>query len=339
MAKFCKKCGSVINEATGKCPKCDSTATTNNLQQPPSPPTSNIPHQRRPAPGNIPPQRRPAPGNVPPQRRPAPGNVPPQKRQLSKKELKEEKKKQKKQAKKAQKKQKRAQLSFKQKTKRFFVKFFAIILSLVILTSSCACALVYFDLVDIGFISDIMDKLGIAKANSSEESFEVTPPDADEYFSENSTVVSKTNAKDSYNVLTEAEVFKSLTNRGFSQYPITTEYSMDGEYSTATAISDTSSTKHPMYQTYYITPDGDVWTIFSINGEIFANPTSYNTQSTLGVRVLVSESDTITSYDSTTNRFYESVPKDTALFVMIADDIDSETLDKLTTEEIDNYVY
>lgn len=150
MAKFCKKCGSVINEATGKCPKCDSTATTNNLQQPPSPPTSNIS-----------PQRRPAPGNVPPQRRQAPGNVSPQKRQLSKKALKEEKKKQKKQAKKAQKKQKRAQLTTKQKVKRFFVKLIAVVIALSILAGCGTVVLVYFNILNIPYISNVIDKITV----------------------------------------------------------------------------------------------------------------------------------------------------------------------------------
>lgn len=132
MAKFCKKCGSKLDEASGKCPNCDKVADEQNT-------SSN--------------------------------NVPEQQKQLSKKKLKAEKKRLKKQSKKDKKKQKRAQLTTKQKVKRFFIKFFAVILALIIAVSGCACALVYFDLMDIPFVSDVMSKIGITPKDTDTGDF------------------------------------------------------------------------------------------------------------------------------------------------------------------------
>lgn len=132
MAKFCKKCGSKLDEVSGKCPNCDKVAEEKNTSS---------------------------------------DNVPEQQKQLSKKEMKAEKKKLKKQAKKDKKKQKRAQLTTKQKVKRFFVKFIAVILALIIAVSGCACVLVYFDFVDIPFVSDVMSKIGITPKDDDTNDF------------------------------------------------------------------------------------------------------------------------------------------------------------------------
>ena len=54
-----------------------------------------------------------------------------------------------------------------------------------------------------------------------------------------------------------------------------------------------------------------------------------------GVQVMLSEEDTITSYDSTTNKFYVNIPNADILTVKKVDKIDAETLDKLTYGELD----
>ena len=167
------------------------------------------------------------------------------------------------------------------------------------------------------------------------ESFKVESTEADEFYEQNSHVISEVDVNNSGVVQTEAELCENLAKRGFEDYPVTTEYSMDGEYFDATTISEESSEKHPIYQMYYITSNEEVWTIFIINGSIMANPVSYNMQSE-GVQVMISESETVTSYDSTTNKFYETIPDKSVLFVKKVEEINTETLERLTFVEIDD---
>ncbi len=126
-----------------------------------------------------------------------------------------------------------------------------------------------------------------------------------------------------------------LNERGFVNYPILTEYSMDGEYNKTENISQSSSTKHPMYQTTYISNSGEIWTIILINDAIMANPVSYNMQSGQNVQVVLSEKDSVTSYDSAKNKFYETVPNESELIVKRIEKINVETLEKINVGAID----
>lgn len=163
------------------------------------------------------------------------------------------------------------------------------------------------------------------------------PSAADEYYWNNSEVVKVIDAKESNDVPNETEVVSTLKERGFVDYPITYEYSIEGKYNDETEVLEGSTTKHPMYQTYYVTQNGDVWTIFVINGAIFANPASFNLESELEAQLLFAENKELTSYDDETNKFYVTIPKESAAIVKVAEKIDAETLDKLTIEEIKNY--
>lgn len=179
---------------------------------------------------------------------------------------------------------------------------------------------------------------GKRMANTTMENnqeYHVAPRDADAYFSSNATVISVVNAKDSKEVLSEAETHALLTGRGFTTFPITYEYSMKGSYSEATEVQSSSSKKHPSYQTYHITQAGDVWTIFVVNGSVMANPASYNMQTEQPVQVILSETDTITSYNGTANKFYETIPNASALVVKTVERIDIQTLEQLTYGAID----
>ena len=77
-----------------------------------------------------------------------------------------------------------------------------------------------------------------------------------------------------------------------------------------------------------------MWIISLIDGDIVANPVSYNMQSALETQLIVSESEIITSYDSSTNKYYKTVPNESTLIVRIVDKIDADTLDTLTIEEL-----
>lgn len=160
------------------------------------------------------------------------------------------------------------------------------------------------------------------------------PSTADEYYWNNSEVITVVDVKESNDLLTEKQVIDVLEERGFIDYPITYEYSIDGEYDYATEVSENSTDKHPMYMTYYMSEVGEVWTIFVINGTIIANPASFNLESNLEAQLLISESEELTSYDSETNKFYITIPKESAAIVKIVEKIDAKTLEKLTIEEI-----
>lgn len=169
----------------------------------------------------------------------------------------------------------------------------------------------------------------------NDESVDIKPIDAEAYFKENGEIVSVIDANDSTDVTTEKESMELFTDRGFTEYPITTNYSMDGKYSDEKEIEESSAEKHPMFTTYYVCESGDLWTIELVNGCITAYPVSYNEQSESEVPVIISETDTTYSYDSITNKFYETIPKDTALIVKKIDRIDSASLESLTKEGID----
>lgn len=326
MSKFCGKCGSRLDEQTGKCPNCDKNANDSQVND--NPATDNYSEQTT-------------------------NNTNIKDKKLTKKEIKSAKKAEKKQAKKDRKKAKRASMSIGQKIRRFFLKLLLFVLLLAVLAAGVTGTLVYYKVVDVPVINKLLTSVGLEREedksssvtngtvstseddDSAVNSHEVTPSDADSYFQNNSTIISEIDINDSDKVHTEAEVYNNLIDRGFNSQTITTEYSMEGEYYKATDISDSSSSKHPVYQTYYVTENQDVWTIFEINGAVMANPVSYNAQSGLDVQVIISESDSVTSYDSATNKFYETIPDESSLIVKTVSRIDSETLENLTSGEID----
>lgn len=174
--------------------------------------------------------------------------------------------------------------------------------------------------------------------NKDEEQTKPTKPEnpteADEYYWDNSEVIDVIDAQESKDVMTETEVITTLRQRGFVDYPITYDYSIDGEYIDDTETVEGSTDKHPMYQTYYEANNGDIWTIFVINGVVIANPASFNLESELEAQLLFSETKELTSYDDETNKFYVTIPKETAAIVKTVEKIDAETLDKWTIEEI-----
>lgn len=161
------------------------------------------------------------------------------------------------------------------------------------------------------------------------------PSSADDYYWDTSIVIEVISAEESDDVFTEAELKTVLEERGFIDYPITYSYSIKGEYVSETKLIEESTEKHPMYQTFYLSEDGQAWMIYIINGEIFANPLSFNLESNLSAQLLVSESQTLTSYDDETNKFYINIPYESTVIVKTIDRIDAETLEKLVIEEND----
>lgn len=299
MPKFCGKCGSQIDEATGKCPKCDSNIEKNSTD------INNTNSDFSKA----------------------------TKRSLNENEKKDIDNKIKQRENKGD-----SPKKAKSKVKSFFIKLITLLLVLSILAGSITCFLAYFDIIDVPVVDSFFSLIGVKKdeENNEQESYEAEYIDADEYFENNSDVISEINAKDSKDVKTEKETVEELSTRGFKDLAITTEYDMEGEYSTKTNISASSTDKHPMYEMMYATDNGDIWNIMIINGCVVANPVSYNLQSTRDAQLIISETDTVISYDSVTNKFFETEPNESELIVKKVSKIDAETLKNLTIEEIDN---
>lgn len=178
---------------------------------------------------------------------------------------------------------------------------------------------------------------GSNNSTSNSTPAQIQVPEADMYYQEKGTVISLESATDSNTVPTEKQVIEILEARGFGDYPITYEYDMGGAYEGEKTITGDEDAKRPMYQTIYLSKNDEIWTIFVINGVIFANPVSFNLESTLQTQLLVSESDKLVSYSHKTNNYYVTIPKETAAIVMAVDKIDADSLDKLTVEEIKKY--
>lgn len=166
------------------------------------------------------------------------------------------------------------------------------------------------------------------KAKSDESYY----PDINKYYSENAEIKSVDSVKKSKSNLSEKEVTALLKERGFTDYPVVSSYSIDGEYADPEIISENSSKQHPVYETYYVTSKNELWVITVMDGEITASPSTYNVNNSDSVPVLVSEKEEIVGYDSRANKFYRTIPKATTLRVRIIERIDAKTLESIKLE-------
>ena len=160
--------------------------------------------------------------------------------------------------------------------------------------------------------------------------------DAETYYERRSEVLDVAEADVSVSVHTEAEASANFIERGFDQYPVTTDYTLQGEYIGETEISSDSDEKHPVYETYYMGGEEIIWVIYEINGRIIADPVSYNLESGRNVRLVIAENTTLISYDGTMNRFYETVPDASVLFLKTVPRIDAQMLNYLTKGALDS---
>lgn len=313
MARFCGKCGSRLDDATGLCPNCDADKIKQSVGTPAEPPK---------AAGRI-------PEISPQQNEPLSRKEAGEKRKAEKKAARKKQKTQKKAVKKTKKKEKWAAKPWWKKLLSIFLRCIAWILVLIIAAAGILYALMRVGIVDISVLDDALISLGLIEQHSVEAT------DADAFFQNNATIIDIIDADASEDVLTETQVSSMLSDRGFTGFPITCNYAMDGTYDTDMSFLGSSSIKHPTYETYHITSNGDVWTIFVINDAIMAKPVSYNLQSGLDAEVLFSETNTLTSYDGVTNQFYETIPNTSAVILKTIERIDADTLESLTYGVID----
>lgn len=217
------------------------------------------------------------------------------------------------------------------------------VLILIMLSVAVAEALIYFEVIEMPSGEDVVEWVGKLKTKFEQdgedgEEYTVEMIDAEEYFSDNGEIISEIDVSDAENVETGADVYAKLTDRGFTEYSVFSEYSLNGDYTGTVDITADSKEKHPVYITFYRSSADELWTITSINGQITANPISYNFQSESDVSVLVADGNTLMSYDSATNRFYETIPSESAVKLIIVNKVNAATLDNLTIGEMDQYV-
>lgn len=110
------------------------------------------------------------------------------------------------------------------------------------------------------------------------------------------------------NCFSEKEVTEFLRDKGFTG-EITTNYSIDGEYSSNKVIGETDE-KHPTYQLMFMT-DTKVWSVLVQGKQICATQ--------VGQSVIYSEDKYLVSYDSQLNSFYEIIP--TSVSIKTVDEI------------------
>lgn len=245
------------------------------------------------------------------------------------------------------------------------IRITAAVLSAVVVAVITIGTLVYFNVINIGFVNDMFVTTGMkdvvvlqpetpAGANQAETPtqvptttptpskplpdtstpYQVTPIDVDAYYQTYTNISQTINVADSQTVRSESDVSDLFYNKGFDNISITTEYEIDGTYIDAYEISSYSSTQHPIYQAIYISSAGVLWSFTEINGTLIANPISYNAEK--DVPVVFSETGTMTGYDSETNKFYVFTPKSNFAILKTMSSIDFATIDTLTNEGIDN---
>ncbi|MBP5660297.1 MAG: hypothetical protein J6X08_03065 [Lachnospiraceae bacterium] len=188
-----------------------------------------------------------------------------------------------------------------------------------------------------GYCRGAIAVLLVAAVALTGHAFAESSKSKDSYYRENAKVVKTINASQSADVLTEEQVIEMLKERGFSADKVTYEFRMGGEYVGEKSIKGDPNKKRPMYMTDYFSAAGELWTIFVINGDVIANPVSYNIQSTRPVQFLVSEKKEITSYDHTTDTYYVTIPGSSVAVVKKIKKINAAALDKLTCEGLTAY--
>ena len=164
----------------------------------------------------------------------------------------------------------------------------------------------------------------------------VEPPNAEELLDSYGEIRSKTPAADSQQVQSESVLVNDLESRYLADAEIITEYNMSGEYLGENDIYRYSDELHPIYTTYYVASSGEIWVITVVNGVMMAEPFSYNYggNNSNKVPVIVTETDSIYSYDGTTNTFFDFVPDSSKLRMVKVDKINRETLEGLTSDKL-----
>ena len=167
---------------------------------------------------------------------------------------------------------------------------------------------------------------------NEQEDLSVLP--SNEYYKKYYKIINTTKANESKKTMSVDEVNEFLKNRGFKNYELEIDYSIDGKFLEDEVIEKKSNEKYPIYQFVYVTNDKDVWSIYVIEDSIYAYPVSYMVSNVkkLDKEILVSESSDITVYSSDLNNYYTLKPNKNLIDVRLVKEINVITLNKYKFE-------
>lgn len=209
-----------------------------------------------------------------------------------------------------------------------------LVTSLVLFIGICGGIFVFHDDI-MSFISGKRQNEEINSNNYSNGDADTIPPiDAEEYISSFGTIKELYNASENESMLSECEVVKLLSNRGFEECSIYTHYTRDGKYYSNTEISADSDVKHPNYDLQYITPNGNIWNIFIIKDTLSASPISFILSDESDCNIIYTESNLLFFYDNVTDKYYEVESNSNDIKVISNSEITANTLDNITIEEM-----
>ena len=166
--------------------------------------------------------------------------------------------------------------------------------------------------------------------NEANDKYDLT---SDEYYNKYYKIVSKIKANKSKKVMSVKEVKSFLDKRGFKDYELKVNYSIDGKFIYESDIEDEEDEKYPMYEIYYASTDS-LWTVYIVEDSIYAYPASYvlDNMYTIKKDILISETSDTVVYSSDDNTFYTIKPNKNLIDVRLVKTINASTLDKYSFE-------
>ena len=166
---------------------------------------------------------------------------------------------------------------------------------------------------------------------------------SEQYYWETYDVYKIVDATSSVEMYAENEAIELIKERGFidnynlfyDSMPIYYNWSTNGTWHDDKQPTSDSIEKHPEYIVEYISKSGELWALYIVDGQIWANPLSYNlTAENAKYAIYVSETNTVVEYVSASNSFYTVIPKPEYIKIVQVDKIDAITLDSLNMEEL-----
>lgn len=213
----------------------------------------------------------------------------------------------------------------------------------------CMAVLEYIEVTHIPMMKKVLYSIGIMEKPSLEEALakkgitfeklQKKPPTAEEIFHGMATIQESYSAESSNRSLTESEALLFFEERGFNGARITTDYEMDGSFLDEKEISGSSTAMHPYYMADYVSKTGDIWKLMLVDGDFFAmtirsltedgegNEAAQNLQ-----QIILTESNTLTSYAGTDSTFYKIMPNAAVANMMQVQRIDKIAIDQWGVE-------
>lgn len=160
------------------------------------------------------------------------------------------------------------------------------------------------------------------------------PINAAQYYEEYAQIISIESLENAADIQSGKEVEEELRSRGFDQYGIVAPYDELGGLNNGDEDTPMVDRHAPIFLTYYLTESEDLWTVSIINGHISAYPVSFNLRDEAGIEVLLTETETVMSYDGLTRTFFETIPDPSELIIKKIKTIDADHLEELSWEAI-----